>query len=358
MNRRGFLKKIGIVTAGTALIPASSAFGGSSIFTSQNSSSNTQTPSSPGPVSPTQMAGSMINVQDYGAVGDGIHDDTKAIRKAIAATTSKRGGGVFFPQPKNAYRITDTIVINRPSVSLVGEFKPGQNESDYYGYMGTVILCDCPNKTAFVFGKLSKIRHSGFQIQSLGFIASKKSVSMIKMRGEDSWVIKDCVFRGGKIALRIKMKLDNASNLVDNCSFMNQKVCGIYDQGFGTEIRGGKFLVRGTGIYLAPASQHTRISNVMFDNGIGIECYGGTHHISNCKFEKAVTGIIIDGDKNLYFMSGRGNRIFGNTFHNDTGSGQGILIESGARNTRIFGPHFVYIGKTITDRGQDTQIIG
>jgi Pectate lyase superfamily protein/Periplasmic copper-binding protein (NosD) len=340
MNRREFLKKIGIATAGAALIPASSAFEGSSLF------------ASPG-LSPT----SMINVQDYGAVGDGIHDDTRAIRNAIKATASKRGGGVFFPQPKNAYRITDTIVIDRPSVCLVGEFKPGQNESDYYGYIGTVILCDCPKKTAFVFNQSGNLQHSGSQIQSLGFIASKQSVTMIKIQDQDSWVIRDCVFRGGKVALRIKMKHDNAWNLVDNCSFMKQKVCGIYDEGYGTEIRGGKFLVSRTGIYLAPASQHTRITNVMFDNAIGIECYGGAHHISNCKFERCDPGIIIGGDKNLYFMSGRGNRIFGGTYSHTDVNATGIVIQSGGRNTRIFGPHFVNM-KRISDNGNDTQIIG
>jgi Pectate lyase superfamily protein len=350
MNRRGFLKKIGIATAGTALIPASYAFGGS-IFTSQQTESS-------GSASPAQIPGRMINVQDYGAVGDGIHNDTKAIRNAIAATSSKRGGGVFFPQPKNAYRITDTIVINRPSLSLVGEFKPGQNESDYYGYQGTVILCDCPKKTAFVFGKSSNVQHSGSQIQSLGFIASKQNVSMIKMRDEDSWIIRDCVFRGGKIALRIKLQEDNAWNLVDNCSFLGQKVCGVYDEGLGTEIRGGKFLVHGTGIYLAPSSQHARITNVMFDDGIGIECYGGNHHISSCKHEKAAIGVIIGGDQNLYSASGRGNRIFGGTYHSENASGNGIVMQSGARQTRIFGPQFVWLAKNIIDQGQDTQIIG
>ncbi len=71
------------------------------------------------------------NVKDFGAVGDGIKDDTQAIQDAIdnlyefpvlhADNTSKmnkEGGVVFFPA--GSYKVTKTIYINKTGVSLRG----------------------------------------------------------------------------------------------------------------------------------------------------------------------------------------------------------------------------------------------
>lgn len=72
------------------------------------------------------LAQGEINVQaaPFLARGDGLTDDTEAIRRAIAAAPTKRygwsGGGVnrpehgttiFFPSPKVCYRITATIIV-------------------------------------------------------------------------------------------------------------------------------------------------------------------------------------------------------------------------------------------------------
>jgi hypothetical protein len=52
---------------------------------------------------PTQMAAAAKTVRDFGAVGDGIADDTAAIRKAVEAKT----GSIVFPA--GTYRINETI---------------------------------------------------------------------------------------------------------------------------------------------------------------------------------------------------------------------------------------------------------
>lgn len=53
--------------------------------------------------------GEHYNVQDFGAVGDGITDDTAAIQLAI--TTCAAGGVVWFPRVAAYYRITDALSI-------------------------------------------------------------------------------------------------------------------------------------------------------------------------------------------------------------------------------------------------------
>ncbi|WP_157269981.1 glycosyl hydrolase family 28-related protein [Azohydromonas aeria] len=73
----------------------------------------------------------IVNVRNFGARGDGIHDDTGAIRAAIAAARTQHGT-VFWPArivyfPAGTYRITDTLAsrdaqgLYQHSMSLVGE---------------------------------------------------------------------------------------------------------------------------------------------------------------------------------------------------------------------------------------------
>ena len=46
------------------------------------------------------------NVKDYGAVGDGVADDTGAIRRAIAGLLRNSGGGTLY-FPAGTYRVTE-----------------------------------------------------------------------------------------------------------------------------------------------------------------------------------------------------------------------------------------------------------
>jgi Pectate lyase superfamily protein len=54
---------------------------------------------------------SVINVKDYGAIGDGVADDYEAIQKAVAIINQKKGGNLVFP--KATYRI-NKILDRRP----------------------------------------------------------------------------------------------------------------------------------------------------------------------------------------------------------------------------------------------------
>jgi len=67
-------------------------------------------------------SGAVVNVLDYGAIGDGSTDDTTAFQNAIDAVTSQGGsdvGGTVFV-PKGIYKTTSTLLMKH-GVEMVGE---------------------------------------------------------------------------------------------------------------------------------------------------------------------------------------------------------------------------------------------
>ena len=56
-----------------------------------------------------------INIKKLGAVGDGVHDDTEAFKKAVENTNS---GAIYIPEGK--YKITDILKIKKSGIVLRG----------------------------------------------------------------------------------------------------------------------------------------------------------------------------------------------------------------------------------------------
>ena len=119
----------------------------------------------------------IVSVKDFGAIGDGITDDTQAIQEAINYVSnyewkgtqeltynSIKGGTVIIPQGK--YRITSTIYL-APHTEIQGQNTSVgynfHNGSMDYTNNGTVLVCDMNDANSFVldaspYDKLGKRR--------------------------------------------------------------------------------------------------------------------------------------------------------------------------------------------------------
>lgn len=64
-----------------------------------------------------------VNVKTFGAVGDGVTDDTQAIKDAVAFMKKRGGGTIYFPD--GTYCVTETIYIDSLGIVFQGTGKLG-----------------------------------------------------------------------------------------------------------------------------------------------------------------------------------------------------------------------------------------
>lgn len=102
-------------------------------------------------VSYSMIAGAPINVLDYGAVGDGVADDTVAIQAAVNALTV----GSVLTFPAGAYKLSAEISFN------------GKSQIDVFGYGATIKGTSTRFRSYFNVSGTDKIRFYGFDFDQM-----------------------------------------------------------------------------------------------------------------------------------------------------------------------------------------------
>ena len=112
-------------------------------------------------VSYAMIDGAYANVLDYGAIGDGVADDTAAIQAAVNASKS-----VYFPVGK--YRLTSSITLQSNQILLgagPSPWAPYETPPQNFapGFMTEILVT---NFTAFNMSNVNNSEVNGFSFKS------------------------------------------------------------------------------------------------------------------------------------------------------------------------------------------------
>lgn len=241
-----------------------------------------------------------VKAPKFGAVGDGLTDDTTAIQEAIDAVEADGGGIVFFPEGE--YLVTSELTIDNSGISLIGVSSQGSR------------IVGSPALSSIIHKSSSTVRY-GIHIEKLGFdvsVGSGADPTCIRVQYVEDFTVRDCHFvPDGQWGLLIgtldgaDTEIRNKRVLVENCLF--EGPVDTYEQllVFNTEditVRGCRFLSINTGgghgIGLYQKTLKTTIEDCTFrglasSGGTGIY-YSVTSHnttIRNCAFENILSGV-------------------------------------------------------------------
>lgn len=179
--------------------------------------------------------GLTFNVKDgYGAVGDGVADDTAEIQLAIDAAETAGGGFVFFP--RGNYLISASLTV--PSfVTLQGVGGP-YRAAEYSitpATSGSRIVGPATSTFVYVKNEDATNGNVGIEIRGLRFVmggsttsTSARSVVFDKVRRS---LIRDCYFEHANTTDRIAIHVKGGSehNAIEDCSL--EGACILEDGG-------------------------------------------------------------------------------------------------------------------------------
>lgn len=189
-----------------------------------------------------------VSVKDFGAVGDGVTDDTTAIQAAINSLGA--GGGVV-NFPPGVYLISSTIIVNGSSRSNVVLKGIGYSGSWTSSTLGSSIKIANNTIDGFVFSNYAY----NCTVQGLHIFGGKRAIHFSQCLG---WHVIECNLR--------------------------QNITGLECYGNGVGIVRDSMIRNNTtaGIYLAQSSGDSVITGCdIGGNGVNIICSTGNTHITD-----------------------------------------------------------------------------
>jgi hypothetical protein len=177
-----------------------------------NADEITYTPAGTGAVSRTVQSKlrDVVSVKDFGAVGDGVADDTAAIQAAITYIASLSGGIVSFP--KGTYRITSILFVTGVGVTLEG-----------VGY-GSVLLVDHTADVVRISNQLTKIKM--FEVQINTSVSRSGSAVFRVIAGGQTGVIEDIRVNGNAVSVNNGMVFAEETHLAGGWQLSRIQVPG------------------------------------------------------------------------------------------------------------------------------------
>jgi len=201
----------------------------------------------------------VVSVKDFGAVGDGVTDDTAAIQAAI---TGCMASGKALYVPTGSYLLQSQLSVNINNDPISRGFKmygEGENSKFIINHTGTGLLISCV-----------------------------PSFQLFKA------LIEDLYFTDGALHPARMIHNNGAVNtVISNCYFIDATVtvgCVVNDNAYGLSLQGCAFVrVVGTGVLYAQTGS--------------LATYSYVNSIIDCDFTALSVGIAIQGVNSLYVAS-------------------------------------------------------
>lgn len=152
-----------------------------------------------------QVLDETVSVKHFGALGDGLQDDTPAINRAIrqiyvsSLNASRSSVRRIIKFPAGTYRITSNIVIP-PNCTLVGE---GKNNSIISSNVGVIQTCDSLFQIAGDLGLNSAVLPSNITVKDLSMTTTSNSVPAALLVSATNVVFDSVNFSGGNYNLSV-----------------------------------------------------------------------------------------------------------------------------------------------------------
>jgi hypothetical protein len=164
------------------------------------------------------MSGFSVSVKSYGAVGDGVADDTAAFVNALNFLASRVnasvGGGTLFV-PQGIYKITQALPLPR-AVDITGEGMVN-SRLQFVGNTHGITMIHPINSSTQSFSRIDGLRIAGPGAGSTGF--------GVYDQGGTEWMIRDCFVSGWNCAL----VMDQSEIItVANCDFDSCIKAGVW----------------------------------------------------------------------------------------------------------------------------------
>lgn len=211
--------------------------------------------------------GAVYNVRLFGAVGDGVFDDTAAIQAAIAACAAAGGGIVLFP--RGTYLISATLTV--PSfVALYGV--GGAYRSTEYGIdPGNVASTIKHPAAAFTMLKNadatngnSSIELRGLRFDQTGETGDNPIILFDKVRRS---IISDCYLKGAATTSRYGLRHTNSSEH-NAIVLSNLEGCGIHSDGAANRLLIRESEIAAGGIKLTGGFDHMIMDCDLYNDGV------------------------------------------------------------------------------------------
>jgi hypothetical protein len=227
-----------------------------------------------------------VSVKDFGAVGDGVTDDTAAIQAALdyAATfvvnnaneESQQSGGLTVYAPRGTYKISDTLVV-APGVSLVGD-----------GKMSTVIQNTTTDKTLIRNSLGAVYNAAGSEIADLALYGSRTSANQ--------WGLDLLRWLNGVV------RNVYAQNMGAGGYRLRQCICCTFDQ-VESHLSVGPGILTGQGI---TTWSDTTLNNLPTNACVFVNCHMNRNDGAGIKLGPRTNGCVIQGGayENNYFTAG------------------------------------------------------